>query len=52
MVTLMSSIKTEIFNINLPNSNYCLGKYNLLKNDGEVKDDQNSHYDYPFQNNS
>ena len=33
MVTLMRSIKTEFFNISLPNRNYCLGKYNLLKND-------------------
>ena len=51
MVTLMQTIK-QFFYRNLPNRKYCFGKYNLLKNDGEVKEDQKPHYDYPFQNNS
>ena len=40
MVTLIRPIKIKICDINFPDRNYCLGKYNLLENDGNVEDDK------------
>ena len=45
---LLSDIIEKIFDIMLQNTNYMIGRHNLLKNNGIVEHDQKPHADYPI----
>ena len=42
---LLSNIKQQRFNIILTNTDYMIGRHNLLKNDGIVEHDQKPHHE-------
>ena len=43
---LLGEIKTELLDKHLEGANYIIGKFNLLKNNGDVPTDQQAHTDY------
>ena len=46
-VTFLEEIRTKLLGRILKGSQYIIGKFNLVKNDGVVKSDQQAHTDYP-----
>ena len=42
----LEKIKTKLLDHNLKGGNYILGKFNLIKNNGDVPTDQQAHTDY------
>ena len=42
----LEQIKTKLLDHNLKGANYIVGKFNLIKNNGDVPTDQQAHTDY------
>ena len=45
-LNFLEEIKTKLLDPNLKGGNYIVGKFNLIKNNGDVPTDQQAHTDY------